>query len=94
MVNRGAELDGVAIVLATSEDWEQVRDLRIRALADAPFAYGSRLEEEQDRPESFWRARLESEAAWAMVSQLPSGPYSVVSRRSGADRRRGCCSDV
>jgi hypothetical protein len=38
MVNRGAELDGVAIVLATSEDWEQVRDLRIRALADAPFA--------------------------------------------------------
>jgi hypothetical protein len=37
----------------------------------------SASEEEQDRPESFWRARLESEAAWAMVSQLPSGPDSV-----------------
>jgi ribosomal protein S18 acetylase RimI-like enzyme len=63
MVNRGTDLNGVAIVLATSEDWEQVRDLRLRALADAPFAYGSGWEEEQDRPESFWRARLESGAA-------------------------------
>jgi GNAT superfamily N-acetyltransferase len=35
----------------------------IRALTDAPFAFGSRVEEEQDRPEAFWRSRLESQAA-------------------------------
>jgi GNAT superfamily N-acetyltransferase len=56
-------LNGVAIVLATSEDWERVRDVRIRALTDAPFAFGSRLEEEQDRPESVWRESLERQAA-------------------------------
>lgn len=56
-------LNGVEIVLATSEDWERVRDVRIRALAEAPSAFGSRLEEEQDRPEAFWRSRLEWHAA-------------------------------
>ena len=56
-------LNGVEIVLATSEDWERVRHVRLHALADAPFAFGSRLEEEQDRPEAFWRSRLESHAA-------------------------------
>jgi len=63
MFNAPKDLNGVGIVLATSEDWERVRDVRVRALADAPFAYGSRLEEEQDRPESFWRSRLEHQAA-------------------------------
>jgi GNAT superfamily N-acetyltransferase len=63
MFNAPKDLNEVGIALATSEDWERVRDVRIRALADAPFAYGSRLEEEQHRPESFWRSRLEREAA-------------------------------
>lgn len=63
MFNAPKDLNEVGIALATSEDWERVRDVRIRALADTPFAYGSRLEEEQDRPESFWRARLERQAA-------------------------------
>jgi GNAT superfamily N-acetyltransferase len=63
MSNPPKNLDEVEIVLVTSEGWEQVRDVRLRALADAPFAFGSRLEEEQDRPEAFWRSRLESQAA-------------------------------
>lgn len=63
MSNVPKDVRGVEIVLATSEDWERVRDVRIRALADAPSAYGSRLEEEQDQPESSWRARLEQQAA-------------------------------
>jgi len=63
MFNPPKGLNGVEIVLATSEDWERVRDVRVRALGDAPFAFGSRLEEEQDRPEAFWRSRLESQAA-------------------------------
>jgi len=62
MFNPPKDLNGVEIVLPTSEDWERVRDVRVHALADAPFAFGSRLEEEQDRPEAFWRSRLESQA--------------------------------
>jgi GNAT superfamily N-acetyltransferase len=63
MFNRPKGLNGVEFVLATGEDWERVRDVRVRALADAPFAFGSRLEDEQDQPETFWRSRLESQAA-------------------------------
>jgi ribosomal protein S18 acetylase RimI-like enzyme len=63
MFNATRDVSGVGIILATSEDWERVRDVRVRALADAPFAYGSRLNEEQDQPESFWRERLERQAA-------------------------------
>jgi ribosomal protein S18 acetylase RimI-like enzyme len=63
MFNPPKNLNQVGIVLATSEDWERVRDIRLRALADAPFAYGSRLEEERNRPESFWRERLERDRA-------------------------------
>ena len=63
MSNAPKGLNGITIALATSEDWERVPDVRIRALAEEPFAYGSRLEEEQDRPEAFWRSRLESQAA-------------------------------
>ena len=63
MFNLPKDLNGVEIVLATSEDWERVRDVRVRALADAPFAFGSRLEDEQDQPEAIWRSRLESQAA-------------------------------
>jgi len=63
MFNPPKDLNGVQIVLATSEDWERVRDVRVRALEEAPFAFGSRLEEEQDRPESVWRESLERQAA-------------------------------
>ena len=43
---------------ATAEDWPAVRAVRLRALADAPGAFASRLEDERDRPESAWRDRL------------------------------------
>ena len=46
------------IVRATEDDWERVRDIRLRALADAPFAFGSTFEDERERPESMWRGRL------------------------------------
>jgi GNAT superfamily N-acetyltransferase len=53
----------VEVVEATTEDWRLVRDLRLRALGDAPSAFGSRLEEEVDQPESFWRERLGGDVA-------------------------------
>ncbi len=50
------------IVRLTPEDWDVFRDLRLRALADAPGAFGSRLDEWVDAPESAWRSRLENVA--------------------------------
>jgi ribosomal protein S18 acetylase RimI-like enzyme len=36
-------------------DWEELRELRIRALADAPDAFSSTLEEAMTLPEAVWR---------------------------------------
>jgi GNAT superfamily N-acetyltransferase len=39
-------------------EWRTYRELRLRALADAPDAFGRTLAEEKARPESFWIERL------------------------------------
>ena len=37
------------------EDWRTLRELRLRALADAPEAFGSSLAASQARPDAWWR---------------------------------------
>ena len=43
---------------ASPEEWERVRELRLRALADAPDAFSATLESERDAPESGWRSMV------------------------------------
>jgi ribosomal protein S18 acetylase RimI-like enzyme len=45
----------MAIRVVQYEDWERARDLRLRALADAPEAFARSLEEEERLSESEWR---------------------------------------
>lgn len=48
----------VDIVQAGPDDWALVRDVRLRALADSPDAFGATLAEAQAQPEQVWRDRL------------------------------------
>ena len=39
----------------TEDDWAPLRDIRLRALAESPSAFGSTYEGERDRTEAEWR---------------------------------------
>jgi ribosomal protein S18 acetylase RimI-like enzyme len=71
----------------TADDWQEWRDLRLRALRDAPEAFSSTLPEWQDADESLWRDRLSSIAynLIADVDQVPSGMASGAVTVGGAE---------
>jgi ribosomal protein S18 acetylase RimI-like enzyme len=53
------------------DEWETFRDLRLGALREAPYAFGSRYDDWVQAPDSRWRDRLENV------------PLNVVARRDG-----------
>lgn len=42
------------------DEWRTYRDLRLRALADSPDAFGGTFDQEKDRPGTEWSSRLAS----------------------------------
>lgn len=50
---------------ARAADWKAVRELRLRALADAPDAFASTLQKEAAFPEQVWRQQAEGGATSA-----------------------------
>ena len=58
---------------AQAADWETLRQLRLRALADAPDAFASTLEAEVAFPDEVWRQRAEGGPASATVIAREGG---------------------
>jgi hypothetical protein len=54
--------DAPTIRAFSGDEWRVYRDLRLRALADSPDAFGSTLTEETGRLDAEWARRLASSA--------------------------------
>jgi hypothetical protein len=73
-------LVGVEVQRVDAAGWKELREVRLRALADAPDAFASTLEREAAFPEEVWRQRAQGHSDRATCSQAVVS--SVVVRRS------------
>ena len=73
---------------AGAEDWQAVRDIRLAALLDAPFAFGSTLERELAFDEQEWQRRV-SDGNWllAWFGQQPVGVVAGIPVAGRHDER-------
>ena len=63
----------------TAEDWPIWRELRLAALAEAPYAFGSVLADWTDVSEDRWRSRLSVPGSYNVVAELAGRPVGMVS---------------
>lgn len=59
------------------DDWKLWRELRLAALEDAPYAFGSQLADWVDAPEERWRERLSVPDAYQVIAALDGTPVGM-----------------
>jgi ribosomal protein S18 acetylase RimI-like enzyme len=60
----------IEIIRASSDDWQSLRDIRLKALQTDPTAFGRSYEEEAGNTEEEWRARLEASNRKTYLAKL------------------------
>lgn len=69
----------IELQMLTPDEWPLWRELRLRALEDAPSAFGSRIEDWHDADEARWRQRLSLPGSCNLVARLDGRPVGMVS---------------
>jgi GNAT superfamily N-acetyltransferase len=78
----------VVVIQVTEDSWQELRDVRLAALAEAPAAFGSSLRREQEFDEDRWRAWTRSVALFiALAGGSPVGMAAGVSGNSSEERK-------
>lgn len=60
----------IEVVRLRPDEWEAFRSIRLDALRDAPYAFGSTLAWAEQQDEPFWRGRLENPIFVARLAEL------------------------
>jgi GNAT superfamily N-acetyltransferase len=68
----------VAVRKLSADDWKDLREIRLRALLDAPEAFFRTYEEEAAYDEDRWRGRLASTEHVSLLAELDGRPVGVV----------------
>ncbi|WP_244963124.1 GNAT family N-acetyltransferase [Nocardioides dongkuii] len=64
-------------ILAAAEDWRAFREVRLRALADAPDAFGATLVEAETLPDEVWRERAAAARGRALLVLEDDRPVAM-----------------
>ncbi|MET9273841.1 GNAT family N-acetyltransferase [Kribbella sp. NPDC003557] len=67
------------------DDWKAWRELRLAALEEAPFAFGSQYADWVDATEDRWRARLGSPGAHQVIASIDGTPAGLAGGFPGED---------
>jgi GNAT superfamily N-acetyltransferase len=59
------------------DDWKSWSELRLAALEEAPFAFGSQLADWVDAPEERWRERLSVPDAYQVIASIDGTPAGM-----------------
>jgi GNAT superfamily N-acetyltransferase len=59
------------------DDWQVWRKLRLAALEEAPYAFGSQLKDWVDAPEERWRRRLSEPTAYQVIADRDGTPVGM-----------------
>jgi GNAT superfamily N-acetyltransferase len=59
------------------DDWKAWRELRLAALTEAPYAFGSQLADWVDAPEDRWRERLSVPSAYQVIATVDGTPAGM-----------------
>lgn len=76
--NGGMATSELEIYQPSPSDWRLVRDVRLRALKDAPDAFGSTYAREQAFTEADWTQRLSSEKSATFLARLGERTAGVI----------------
>lgn len=68
----------IAVRTVSPQDWRLLRGIRLRALADAPEAFGSTLDREEAFGESDWQARLDPRHGPRLIATEADSPVGMV----------------